>query len=203
MYIEPGMKVFVTGPAADDVGVLCGGWTYWWQGATDKEIDDGSSPKKHFAEGNSIVEALKEAGEKNGFEIVTDKSQIDTCDMVLLCIGETPYAEWYGDTKDLSVTGTLGLPGNAAAIKTAEDSGLPTVALIVAGRNVIISDYIDRWDSCIMLYLPGTEGGNAVADVLTKNTALTGTLPMPYYSSVDQIGKNECWKDIGWNAFKG
>ena len=203
MYIEPGMKVFVTGPAADDVGVLCGGWTYWWQGATDKEIDDGSSPKKHFAEGNSIVEALKEAGEKNGFEIVTDKGQIDTCDMVLLCIGETPYAEWYGDTKDLSVTGTLGLPGNAAAIKTAEDSGLPTVALIVAGRNVIISDYIDRWDSCIMLYLPGTEGGNAVADVLTKNTALTGTLPMPYYSSVDQIGKNECWKDIGWNAFKG
>ena len=203
MYIEPGMKVFVTGPAADDVGVLCGGWTYWWQGATDKEIDDGSSPQKHFAEGNSIIEALKEAGEKIGFEIVTDKSQIDTCDMVLLCIGETPYAEWYGDTADLSVTGALGLPGNAAAIKTAADSGLPTVALIVAGRNVIISDFIDQWDSCIMLYLPGSEGGDAVADVLTKKVALTGTLPMPYYSSVDQIGQNECWKDIGWNAFKG
>ena len=183
--------------------MLCGGWTYWWQGATDEAIDDGSSPKKHFAEGNSIVEALKEAGEKNGFEIVTDKSQIDTCDMVLLCIGEMPYAEWYGDTADLSVTGALGLPENAAAIKTAADSGLPTVALIVAGRNVIISDYIAQWDSCIMLYLPGSEGGDAVADVLTKKVALTGTLPMPYYSSVDQIGQNECWKDIGWNAFKG
>ena len=152
---------------------------------------------------DSSVEALKEAGEKNGFEIVTDKSQIDTCDMVLLCIGETPYAEWYGDTKDLSVTGTLGLPGNAAAIKTAEDSGLPTVTLIVAGRNVIISDYIDRWDSCIMLYLPGTEGGNAVADVLTKKVPMTGTLPMPYYSSVSQIGTGKCWKDVGWSALKG
>ena len=199
MYIEPGMKVFVAGPAANDVGALCGGWTNWWQGSTDKEFSDGDM---HFVEGKSIVEALKEAGDKNGFEIVTDKTKISSCDMVVLCIGEKPYAEWYGDTKDLSVTGSLGLPGNADAIKTAADSGLPTVALIVAGRNVIISDYIDQWDSCIMLYLPGSEGGNAAADVLTKKIEMTGTLPMPYYSSVDQIGTTGCWKDTGWNAFQ-
>ena len=36
MYIEPGMKVFVTGPAANDTGALCGGWTYFWQGVSDK-----------------------------------------------------------------------------------------------------------------------------------------------------------------------
>lgn len=196
MYIEPGMKVFVTGPAANDTGALCGGWTYFWQGVSDKEYF--GSTDTHLAPGNSIVEALKEAG----VDVVTDKSQISSCDMVLLCIGEKPYAEWYGDTDDLSLTGLTGLPGNAEAIKTAADSGLPTVALIVAGRNVIISDYIDKWDYCIMLYLPGSEGGNAVADVLTKKAELKGTLPMPYYSSVDQIGKNECWKDIGWNAFK-
>jgi beta-glucosidase len=54
-----------------------------------------------------------------------------------------------------------------------------------------------------MLYLPGTEGGNAVVDVLTQKVQMTGTLPMPYYSSVDQIGTSECWHDIGWNAYKG
>ncbi|MBR3247523.1 MAG: glycoside hydrolase family 3 protein [Clostridiales bacterium] len=201
MYIEPGMKVFVTGPAADDVGALCGGWTNWWQGSTDEEFS-GGAPSMHFVEGSSIVEALKEAGETNGFEIVTDKSQIGSCDMVILCIGEKPYAEWYGDTADMSVTGALGLSGNAEAIKTAADSGLPTVALITAGRNVIISEYLDKWDSCIMLYLPGSEGGNAAADVLTKKVEMTGTLPMPYYSSVDQINGSGCWKDTGWNAFK-
>ena len=151
-----------------------------------------------MTQGNSIVDALKEAG----VEVVTDKSQIGSCDMVLLCIGEKPYAEWEGDTDNLSLRGTLGLPGNADAIKFAADSGLPTVTLIVAGRNVMISDYIDKWDSCIMLYLPGSEGGNAVADVLTKKAELKGTLPMPYYSSVDQIGTGKCWKDVGWNAFK-
>ncbi len=202
MYIEPGMKIFVCGPAANDVGALCGGWTNWWQGMSDFEFNDGNASGQHFVEGRSIIEALKDAGEKNGFEIVTDKSQMDSCDMVLLCIGEKPYAEWFGDSKDISLTGPLALSGNAQAIDLAAKSGLPTVALIVAGRNVIIDGYLDQWDSCIMLYLPGSEGGNAVADVLTKQTEMKGSLPMPYYSSVSQIGSGECWKDIGWSALK-
>lgn len=197
MTIEPGMKVFVTGPAADDMGVLCGGWTYFWQGATDDDIGG-----EHFADGNTILDALYIAADEIGFEVVTDEDEIDTCDMVVLCVGEVPYAEWYGDTEDLSITGTHGLLNNSDAIELAEESGLPTLTLIAAGRNVIIDEYIDQWDSCIMLYLPGSEGGNAVADILTGEVELTGTLPMPYYSSVDQIGTDECWHDIGWNALQ-
>ena len=203
MYIKPGMKVFVTGPAADDVGALCGGWTNWWQGLSDNDAQDMGVPEKHFrSEGPSILEALNASAAEGGYEIVTDTSRINECDVVLLCIGEIPYAEWYGDSKDLSLTGNLGLTKNASAIKFAEESGKPTVTLIAAGRNVLIGDYIDKWDSCIMLYLPGTEGGNAVVDVLTQKTGLTGTLPMPYYSSVDQIGTDKCWHDTGWNALK-
>jgi len=197
MTIEPGMRVFVTGPAADDMGVLCGGWTYFWQGATDDDIGG-----EHFADGNTILDALYIAADEIGFEVVTDEDEIDTCDMVVLCVGEVPYAEWYGDTEDLSITGSHGLLNNSDAIELAEESGLPTLTLIAAGRNVIIDEYIDQWDSCIMLYLPGSEGGNAVADILTGEVELTGTLPMPYYSSVDQIGTDECWHDIGWNALQ-
>lgn len=203
MYIEPGMRVFVTGPAADNVGALCGGWTYWWQGVSDPDMRSFYGiDEKHWAEGNSILEALQNAAKETGFEVVTDKSQINTCDMVILCIGETPYAEWYGDTADLSITGSLGLEGNKEAIDLAAGSGLPTLTLIVAGRNVIIDKYIDQWDSCLMLYLPGTEGGNAVADVLTKKAYAEGTLPMPYYSSVSQIGTGKCWHDVGWSAYQ-
>ena len=197
MAIEPGMRVFVTGPAADDMGVLCGGWTYFWQGATDEDIGG-----EHFADGNTILDALYIAADENGFEVITDEDEIDTCDMVILCLGEVPYAEWYGDTEDLSITGTHGLWGNADAIDLADESGLPTLTLIAAGRNVIIDEYIGQWDSCIMLYLPGSEGGNAVANILTGEAELTGTLAMPYYSSVDQIGTDECWHDIGWNALQ-
>lgn len=201
-YITSGMKVFVTGPAADDVGAMCGGWTNWWQGMSDQDFAGYGTGVEHFREGNSIVEALTKASQEMGFEIITDESQIGSCDVVLLCIGEKPYAEWYGDTPDLSLNGSCALKGNSEAIELAKKSGKPTVALIVAGRNVIISDYIDQWDSCIMLYLPGTEGGNAVADVLTLKTPLRGTLPMPYYSSVDQIGTGKTWHDVGWSSMQ-
>ncbi|MBR6484625.1 MAG: glycoside hydrolase family 3 C-terminal domain-containing protein, partial [Clostridiales bacterium] len=190
------MKVFVSGPAADDTGVLCGGWTYIWQGLTDQDV--GSE----FCDCNTILEALEEAADSIGFEIVTDPSQIGECDVNILCIGEYPYAEWYGDTYDLSITGDCALDGNLEAIEQAEEAGIPTVTLIVAGRNVIIDEYLDQWDSCIMCYLPGSEGGNAVADVLTGQVEMTGTLAMPYYSSVDQIGTGACWQDIGWSALQ-
>ena len=142
------------------------------------------------------------AAEEGGFEITTDKSQVDSCDMILLCVGEIPYAEWFGDSNDLSLTGAQGLPQNASAIKFAKNPAFPQLLLSLQEETSSSDDYIDQWDSCIMLYLPGSEGGNAVADVLTGKVQMKGTLPMPYYSSVDQIGTGKCWKEVGWNAFK-
>ena len=197
MTIEPGMKVYVTGPASDDTGVMCGGWTYFWQGSTDVACNERVLPNDP-----SVLDALMTAADKIGFEVITDPSRIDECDMVILCIGEHPYAEWEGDTADLSIVGDMALYGNKSAIEQAAASGKPTLTLIFAGRNVIIDDYLDSWDSCIMCYLPGSEGGNAVADVLTGRVPLTGTLPMPYYSSVDQIGTGQCWHEAGWNALQ-
>ncbi len=194
MELTEGMRVFVTGPAADDMGVLCGGWTNNWQGMSDDEAGF------QWREGNTILDALEEASETVGFEIVTDEDEIDSCDVVLLCVGETPYAEWYGDAENLSITGDLALPGNAEAIALAEEADIPTITLIVAGRNVLISNYIDDWATVIMCYLPGTEGGNAVADVLTGVSEAGGTLPMPYYASEGQIGSDECWHNVGYSA---
>ena len=206
--LTEGMKVFVTGPAADDTGALCGGWTYLWQGRSDAAY--GS----HFCkEGPSIMEALQAVATEIGFEIVTDEEEMENCDVILLCVGEIPYAEWYGDSEDISITGKLALPGNEDAIrKVAEykagfsekkkDQAIPVITLIVAGRNVIISDYVQDWNEVIMCYLPGSEGGNAVSDILTGKAEFYGRLPMPYYSSVDQIGSEtgEVWLPVGFSA---
>lgn len=195
MEITEGMRVFVTGPAADDTGVLCGGWTYGWQGSTDADFGMEWIPNCR-----SIIESLKDVSEEVGFEIVTDPAEIDTCDLVILCVGETVYSEWYGDAENLSITGDCGLEGNAEAIELANSVDIPTLTLIVAGRNVIISNYIDQWDSVIMCYLPGSEGGHAIADVLTGVAEPEGKLPMPYYSSEGQIGTDECWLPVGYSA---
>lgn len=195
LTIPKGARVFVTGPASIDTGALCGGWTINWNGSSDTENGNTWLP---YAK--TIVDALKDIAGECGFEIETDPDEIDTCDMVLLCLGENSYAEWNGDTPDLSITGSCALSGNEEAIKFAADSGLPTTTLIIAGRNVIINEYVDQWDSVIMCYLPGSEGGKAIADVVSGKVPFKGTLPMPYYSSVEQIGTGECWLDVGYSA---
>ena len=194
--LEEGMKVFVCGPAANDSGAMCGGWTYIWQGCSDQDIGD-----QHWCtEGPTILEALQTAADEIGFEIITDEEEIKDCDLVILCVGEKPYAEWYGDSEDISITGELALDGNEEAIELAKSSKKDVLTLIIAGRNVIIDEYVDDWDEVIMCYLPGSEGGNAVADILTGKAEFFGRLPMPYYSSVDQIGTDECWLPLGFSA---
>ena len=125
----------------------------------------------------------------------------DSCDLVILCVGEYPYAEWDGDTPSLSITGgSQTLDGNRQAIDEAADLDLPIVTLVVAGRNMIVEDYIDEWDSCYFCYLPGSEGGNGIADILVGNVPMTGTLPMPYYTSEDDIGTDNYLHGVGWSA---
>lgn len=181
--LKKGMKIFVTGPAADNMGMQCGGWGLTWQGSMDNW-------GVKITEGTTILEGLVEYGKKYEYEIITDTERAKDADVVIIAIGEIPYAEFEGDTKDLSITGAKAHKDNIEAINLAKELDKPVIALIVAGRNVIINDYIDDWDSVVMCYLPGSEG-DGVASVLSGEVTFTGKLPMPYYKSVDDIGKED------------
>ncbi len=174
-----GQKIYVMGPAADNIGVQCGGWTLSWQGIPDCNL----------APGKTILQGFESYADEYGLTVITDESRADEADAVVLAIGEKPYAEYEGDTEDLSITGRQALGGNADAIKEAQGLGKPIVTLIVAGRNVLIGEYMDGWDAVVMCYLPGTEG-DGVAAPLVGDVPFTGRLPMPWYKSVDDIGKD-------------
>jgi len=191
--IKKGTKIFVTGPAANDVGVQCGGWTLAWIGSTD--VDNGG--KKWISAGKTILDGLKELATTYDLTIITDVNKAKNADMTLLCLGEKTYAEWNGDSADISITGELGLAGNADAIQLAKDLQHPTVACIVAGRNVIMDEYMNQWDGIVMCYLPGSEG-DGVANVLTGKSIFKGTLPMPYYSKVEDIRTDKVLFPVGF-----
>ncbi|MDX1358929.1 MAG: glycoside hydrolase family 3 protein, partial [Clostridia bacterium] len=157
--LKAGTKVLVTGPAADNIGVQCGGWTIEWQGVMDK---DGIE----ITEGTTLLEGLEVIAPEYGIEIITDINRIEEADAIILAIGEKPYTEGYGDSETLSIVNDHALDGNEQAIKLAKESGKPVVVIIYAGRNVMISQFIDDWDSVVMAYLPGTEGGG-IAGLLT------------------------------------
>ena len=104
--LKEGTKVYITGPAADDASVQCGGWTIEWNGSSQRDI----------AGVTTIQDAFERYAEKYGIEIITDKKKAQNADVVLLCVGEQAYAEWNGDTADLELCGALGLPDNKKAI---------------------------------------------------------------------------------------
>ena len=176
--------------AAGCRGAQCGGWTEHWNGPVG-EVEGVTT----------LLAGLTESAAEKNISIITDPARAAEADVTLLFVGEQPYTEWYGDSADISITGSLALPENSSAIKEARalrrDHGIPTVACIVAGRQVIISEELQDWDAAVMCYLPGSEG-KGVANVLTGQAAFTGRLPMPWYGDVSEIGTDKCLFPVGY-----
>ena len=191
--LREGMKLYITGPAADNAQVQCGGWTVDWNGSPTQDIPGVCT----------ILEAFGRYAEDYGIEVITDARRAEDADAVLLCVGEKAYSEWHGDTEDLALCGKRGLKGNADAIREAKELGKPTVCCIVAGRHVLLDpeDY-GNWDAVVMCYLPGSEG-KGVSDVLCGCADFSGRLPSPWYASTDQIGTDACFRERGYGLSYG
>lgn len=185
--LKEGMKIYITGPAADNQIAQCGGWTIDWNQSYSENITGVTS----------ILEGFEQVAGEMNIEIITDEAEAENADVVIAVVGEQSYAEWNGDTADMDLCGTLGLEGNAETIEEVKALNKPSVMCIVAGRQVLINDYMDTFDSIVMCYLPGSEG-QGVANVLCGKSDFTGTLPSPWYSSTDQIGTDACMFDIGY-----
>ena len=96
-------------------------------------------------------------------------------DVAIIAVGESGYAEWLGDIRDL----TLPQP-QLSLIEAIQETGTPTVIVLLQGRPRIIHPYADEANAVVMAYWPGTEGANAIADVLYGEYNPSGKLPFTY-----------------------
>ena len=179
-------KILVTGPNANSMRSLNGGWTYTWQGNMTNEI----APQY-----NTILEAITNRFGKENVTYVQgvaykEKGQyyedtvtgIDAAvqaaanaDYVLLCIGENSYTETPGNLVDLELSDNQLALANAM-IKT----GKPVILVLNEGRPRIISRIEPGAAAILNVYLPGNYGGNALADILTGDVNPSGKLPLTY-----------------------
>lgn len=165
-------NILLLGPGIDNIGYQCGGWTISWQGSTNSELTAGTT----------ILEAFKEASNGNVYTSTNDK---DKADVVVVVIGEKPYAEFEGDNNSLSLTSNTAMEGNLEALEQAYQTGLPVVVLMLAGRPLIVTDEINNWDAFVMAWLPGTEG-LGISDVLFGDKPFTGKLPVTWPKDISQ-----------------
>jgi beta-glucosidase len=179
-------KVLVTGPNANSMRTLNGGWTYTWQGEKTDE---------YAQRYNTILEAVQKKfgtdhvkykegvaynmkGKYYEDSVVNIDAAIQAAageDYILLCIGENSYTETPGNLNDLSLSDNQLLLAQAM-IKT----GKPVIIILNEGRPRIINR-IEQGSAAILdIYLPSNFGADALADILTGDVNPSGKLPITY-----------------------
>ena len=153
------VRIHVAGKSADDIGNQCGGWTIDWQGKSGNVI-----------QGTTVLEAIRKAAGSARVTYSKDGSGASGASVGVVVVGETPYAEMFGDRTDLR----LGAE-DVAAIEAMKSAGIPVVAVLLSGRPIFIDDALGRVDALVAAWLPGTEG-DGVADVLFGSYKPTGKL---------------------------
>ena len=187
--LSAGANIYVAGRNADNIGNQAGGWTITWQGESGDIIP-----------GTTILEGIREVAPQATVTYSADASApMSGADVGVVVVGETPYAEGYGDIggpecgwcsvpqqeeKSLSLQ-----PGDRAVIDDVCSAIETCVVLIVSGRPQVLTDQLEDMDALVASWLPGSEGAG-VADVIFGERPFTGQLPMTWPRTEEQVPIN-------------
>lgn len=173
--LKKSARIHVSGHGADSPGIQCGGWTIDWQGKTDNLIPGSTT----ILAGIKAV-ASKEA--KITFSI--DGKGAEGADIAVVVIGEKPYAEWQGDSVDLSLT-----KEDIETVANVKKAGIPVVVVLLSGRPLLLGGVLEQADALVAAWLPGSEGAG-VADILFGDAKPTGKLSRTWPRSMEQLPIN-------------
>jgi beta-glucosidase len=172
--IEKGVKkIVVIGEHANNTGLQSGGWTMNWQGI-----------RENYKGATSILEGIKE---NTSAAVVYDKEASENhfdADIAIVVIGETPYAEMFGDINENTTDRQLTLSkAHQKYISTYSEQGIKTVVVLISGRPLVITEQLQQSDAFVAAWLPGSEG-NGIAEVLFGAYNFKGKLPHSWPKSI-------------------
>ncbi|MDT8337166.1 MAG: glycoside hydrolase family 3 protein [Candidatus Izemoplasmatales bacterium] len=171
-------NLFISGPVSDNVGLLCGGWTTYWQGNDQADIGVGTS----------ILDAMTAVINNNSGTLSGDWQTSDT---VVVVLAENPYSEGAGDNNNLTLTGGNAHPANYESLllaQAAHNAGKNVVGILISGRPLLLENYLQYFDSFVAAWLPGSEGGLAISDVLFGDYDFVGKLSFTWPADISQVG---------------
>jgi len=165
-------RILVAGPTADNKRNLAGGWTLAWQGTKEERYPDDML---------TILDALKAEYPNATVDKITDipsNQQLNAADLIVYAGGEEPYTEFVGNISDLSLPQT-----QLNDIYKLTASGTPVALVLVQGRPRLITSIDDKVDAILYAGLPGFQGAEAIANIISGTVNPSGKLPISYPES--------------------
>lgn len=178
-----GRKILVTGPNADLLNVLNGGWSLTWQGNRE-ELYPKSKPTILKA-----IQSLNNGGSVQYVKGVEWDKEIDiraavaaasSADAVIAVMGEPAYCETPGNIEDLALP-----EPQIRLVDALAAAGKPVITVLVGGRPRVLRTVTKNSKAILWAGLPGNEGGRAVAEVLFGDVNPSGKLPFSYPRNVN------------------
>ena len=191
--LSTGKKLLVTGPNANSMRTLNGGWSYSWQGdkadmcATQyNTILEALSNK--FGKDQVIYEpgvTYKQGGlywEENAPEIDKAVASAANADYIIACIGENSYCETPGNLTNLTLS-----KNQLDLVKALANTGKPVILILNEGRPRILNEIEPLTKAVVNIMLPGNYGADALANLLTGDVNFSGKMPYTYPKDINSL----------------
>ncbi|MFY8019995.1 MAG: beta-glucosidase [Bacteroidia bacterium] len=182
-------KVLVTGPNADYINALNGGWTHTWQGRDTIWNDASLTAYEGICEslGKAQVKLLKGNTYDSRLSEIDLLKAAQGIETIILCLGENTYTEKMGDIDDLELEAA-----QQELIGIYKKAGKKVIVVLLQGRPRTFYQMVEKCDAIISAYLPGNFGGKALGDILTGKVNPSGKLPFSYPKYAGHFTTYDC-----------
>ena len=193
--LAKGTKILVTGPNANSMRCLNGGWSYSWQGdKADEYAAAYNTIREAFVNKFGAENVIYEPGvtyasgegalwwQENAPEIDKAVKAAAKADVIVACIGENSYCETPGNLTDLTLS-----ENQRNLIKALAATGKRLILVLNEGRPRIINDIVPLADAVVHIMLPGNYGGDALANLIAGDANFSGKLPFTYPRLINSL----------------
>lgn len=191
--LQHGKKILLTGPNANQMRCLNGGWSYTWQGHRADEFAGKYNTIyeafcNEYGKENVILNqgvTYNEKGkywEENEPQIQEAVAAAKDADVIVACIGENSYTETPGNLTDLWLS-----ENQRNLVKALAQTGKPVILVLNEGRPRLIADIEPLAQGIINILIPGNMGGDALANLVSGKSNFSGKMPYTYPKEINSL----------------
>ena len=207
--LQHGKKILLTGPNANQMRCLDGGWSYTWQGHRADEFAGKYNTIyeafcNEYGKENVILNqgvTYNEKGkywEENEPQIQEAVAAAKDADVIVACIGENSYTETPGNLTDLWLS-----ENQRNLVKELAKTGKPVVLVLNEGRPRLIADIEPLAQGIIDILIPGNMGGDALVGLVSGKSNFSGKMPYTYPKEINSLANYDFKKSEEVGTMEG